>query len=112
MTLLRFSVPVFCLDFGYLEYVAIKSHPLTITNTGHTSISFTAGSAALEGSGFSTNIPERVKAFPPGEHLEFSITFDPASIKMEEGEASGVLHFNVSCILMHNYGGSRPDDHF
>lgn len=39
---------------------------------------------------------ERVRSLPPGESLDFNITFDPITIEQAEGEAETHLHFNVS----------------
>ncbi len=77
--------------------------PLTLTNDGHTPISFNIPHAALEGSGFSVDIMEKVRSLPPGECLDFNVTFDPTTLKVMEGEAVKLLHFNVSHIVSYTY---------
>ncbi len=74
----------------------IPMRSLYLINNGYTPISFSIPHMALEGSGFSIDLMEKVRALPPGERLDFNVTFDPTTIKMTEGKASASLHFNVS----------------
>lgn len=91
------NLPEFYLDFGYVVYGAmIPIQPLILINNGHAPISFTFHRSALEGSGFTVNLMEKVQSLPPGECLDFNVTFDPTAMKMMEGEAIKNLHFNVS----------------
>ena len=85
------------MDFGYVVYgatIPIKS--LHLSNNGCTPISFRIPHSVLQGSGFAIDIVERVRSLPPGESLDFNITFDPTTIKQTEGEAETHLNFNVS----------------
>ena len=91
------QLPEFCLDFGYVVCGSmIPIQPLILTNNGHTPISFAIPHATLEGSGFSVDIMEKVCSLPPGEWLEFNVTFDPTAIRILDGEVVKDLHFNVS----------------
>jgi hypothetical protein len=91
------SLPEFYQDFGYVVYgAAIPMQQLTLTNNGQTPISFIFHRPALEGSGFTVDLIEKVQSLPPGEWLDFNVTFDPTSICVMEGEVVKDLHFNVS----------------
>ena len=96
-TLFRVKLPEFYLDFQYVVYGAtIPMRSLYLINNGYTPISFSIPHTALEGSGFSIDLMEKVRSLPPGERIDFNITFDPTTIKMTEGKAETSLNFNVS----------------
>lgn len=77
-------------------YGSIESQLVLLTNNGYTPISFSIPHWALEGTGYSVDLIEKVRALPPGEALDFNVTFDPTVTKKTEGKSMGVLHFNVS----------------
>ena len=100
---LRLNLPEFYQDFGYVVYGAmIPIRTLSLANNGHTPISFTFPRSTLEGSGFAVDLMEKVQCLPPGERLDFNVTFDPTTIKRMEGEVVKDLHFNVSQGFLQN----------
>ena len=92
----RMSFPPYVLDFGFVEYGSIKTHIITVTNNGHVPISFPSGREALHLTGFKCDMPEKVRALPPGEKLEVMVRFDPSMLVVKDGEATASLFFNVS----------------
>ena len=87
-----------------MVYGQVVSHPITLTNIGHTSVSFATAHNALERTGFSVDLGERVRSLPGApdfEKLDFAVRFDPAAIRCLEGHAEALLPFNVSCTAGH-----------
>ena len=78
---------------------SIPTRTVTLVNNGHSPVSFTIPHSALEGSGFSVVMMEKVRSLPPEETLDIEVTFDPTLIKLTEGKAKAPLHFNVSRFL-------------
>ena len=96
MHIYRPLLPEFHLDFGYAVYGLVVSRTVTLSNAGHCPVSFTTAHRVLEGSGYSIDLGEKIRALPPGESLEFTVRFDPAAIKCTRGIVTTVLPFNVS----------------
>ena len=95
---LRVTLPAYQLDFGYVVYGLVVSHPLILTNVGHCPVSFTTFHRSLEGTGFSVDLGERVRSLPgepEPEGIEFSVRFDPAAVQCAEGRVEATLPFNV-----------------
>ncbi len=90
------GLPRFHLDFGYVVYGMVASRTFHLTNVGHIPVSFTTPHKLLRGSGFSVDLGEKVKALPPDETLDFTVTFDPAAIKCSNGKRLIEVFFNVS----------------
>ena len=99
MNILYFCRPVlpeFLLDFGYVVYGLVVSRTITLSNVGHCPVSFSTAHRALEGTGYSIDLGEKIRALPSSECLDFTVRFDPAAIKCTKGKVSTVLPFNVS----------------
>ena len=95
---LRVTLPAYQLDFGYVVYGLVVSHPLILTNVGHCPVSFTTFHRSLEGTGFSVDLGERVRSLPgepEPEGIEFCVRFDPAAVQCAEGRVEATLPFNV-----------------
>ena len=98
----RPELPPFLLDFGYVVYGRVDYRSVTLTNVSHPLISFTTTHGSLHNTGFSVDIGERVKNLPgapDNESIEFSVKFDPASVRCSLGKVEAQLPFNVSIIL-------------
>ena len=80
---------------------SVPTRSLSLINTGHTSISFVIPRNALEGSGFTVDMMEKVHSLPPQERLPLIISFDPVLISLTDGKASTNLNFNVSHVHVH-----------
>ena len=106
---LRATLPAFQLDFGYVVYGLVVSHPLTLTNVGHCPVSFTTSHRSLEGTGFSVDLGDRVRSLP-GEPepvgIEFSVRFDPAAVHCPEGRVENTLPFNVRTFERNKIAGA------
>lgn len=74
----------------------VASRTFHLTNVGHIPVSFTTPHKLLQHSGFSVDLGEKVKALPPYESLDFTVTFDPAAIKCSNGKRLIEVPFNVS----------------
>lgn len=94
----RPELPNFHLDFGFVVYGMVVSRTLHLTNVGHCPVSFTTAHRQLQDSGFTVNLGDKIRALPPRENLEFTVTFDPAAIRCPEGKITTVLPFNVCSI--------------
>lgn len=92
----RPSLPEFDLDFSHVVYSQVVSRTVTLTNTGYSPVSFTTAHSALEHTGFSLDLGERIHSLPEFESLEFTVRFDPAAIRCPEGHVEARLPFNVS----------------
>ena len=89
-------LPEFLLDFGYVVYGLVVSRTITLSNVGHCSVSFSTAHKTLEGTGYSIDLGEKIRALPSNECLDFTVRFDPAAIKCTKGKVSTLLPFNVS----------------
>lgn len=89
-------LPEFHLDFGYVVYGLVVSRTVTLSNAGHSPVSFTTAHQVLEGSGYSIDLGDKIRALPPCESLEFTVRFDPTAIKCTMGKVTTILPFNVS----------------
>ena len=69
------------------------SQELTITNNGFFPVSFSVDRSVIVSSGFFLGL-DRVRSLPPGETLNFVVTFDPKSV--DQGLHSAIVPFNVS----------------
>ena len=94
--LCRPVLPEFLLDFGYVVYGLVVSRTITLSNVGHCPVSFSTAHKALEGTGYSIDLGEKIRALPSSECLDFMVRFDPTAIKCTKGKVSTVLPFNVS----------------
>lgn len=96
----RPNLPEYVLDFGYVVYGLVVSRTVTLSNIGHCPVSFTTAHKVLEGTGYSIDLGERIRALPSSECLDFTVRFDPATIKCTMGEVTAVLPFKVckNCI--------------
>ena len=83
------------LDFGHVVAGNMCSQELTITNNGFFPVSFSVDRSVIVSSGFFLGL-DRVRSLPPGETLNFVVTFDPKSV--EQGLHSAIVPFNVSSI--------------
>ena len=98
----RPSLPEFNLDFGYVVYGLVVSKLVLLTNIGHCPVSFTTAHTALERTGFSVDLGDRIRSLPGDpdyESIEFTVRFDPAAIRCPEGQVQALLPFNVSSTL-------------
>ena len=96
LTFCRPVLPEFLLDFGYIVYGLVVSRTITLSNVGHCPVSFSTAHRALEGTGYSIDLGEKIRALPSNECLDFTVRFDPAAIKCTKGKVSTLLPFNVS----------------
>ena len=99
----RPELPDFHLDFGFVVYGMVVSRTLHLTNVGHCPVSFTTAHRQLQDSGFTVDLGDKIRALPPREKLEFTVTFDPAAIKCPKGKTTTVLPFNVGPMCMEFY---------
>ena len=106
--LCRPVLPEFHLDFGYVVYGLVVSRTITLSNIGHCPVTFTTAYKALEGTGYSIDLGEKVRALPSLECLDFTVRFDPASVKCTKGKVSTLLPFNVRKCGMLNTRYTRP----
>ena len=91
------------MDFGYVVYGLVAMRTAILANTGHCPVSFTTAHAALEGTGFSVDLGDKVRSLPGApdfEVLEFVVRFDPAAVKCSDGPVEAVLPFNVRLELL------------
>lgn len=102
----RPTLPEFHLDFGYMVYGLVASKTVTLTNTGWCPVSFATAHTALQGTGFSVDLGDKVRSLPGApdfEELEFVVRFDPASIKYSDGPVEALLPFNVTLCISFIY---------
>ena len=91
-----------------MVYGLVVSRTITLTNVGHSPVSFTTAHRSLAGTGFSVDLGEKVRSLPGApdpEALEFTIRFDPAAILCPEGHVETGVPFNVSAF------GSKKKKH-
>lgn len=72
------------------------SRTIALSNVGHCPVSFGTAHKVLEGTGYSIDLGEKIRALPLNECLDFTVRFDPAAIKCTMGKVTTVLPFNVS----------------
>lgn len=94
----RPALPEFHLDFGFVVYGLVVSQTITLSNIGHCPVTFTTAHKALEATGYSMDLGEKIRALPSNEYLDFTVRFDPAAVKCTKGKASTVVPFNVSML--------------
>ena len=87
-------LPEYHLDFGHIVYGLVASQTVCLTNPGPFPVSFSPSHSALSGTGFSVDIDKRIKGLPPDGLLEFTVTFDPASVH-SYGNVEAKLPFQV-----------------
>ena len=74
---------------------------MTLTNAGFCPVSFTTAHQIIEGTGFSIDLGDKIKALPPHESIGCTVRFDP--IKCEPGSTCTVLPFNVSEVKLRSW---------
>lgn len=92
-------IPEFLLDFGHTVYGLVTSNAVTLRNIGHTAVSFSTQRSALQNTGFSVDLGDKVKSLPGApefESLQFNVRFDPASARCAEGHIEAKLPVDVS----------------
>lgn len=87
-------LPEYHLDFGHIVYGLVASQTVCLANPGPFSISFSPSHSALSGTGFSVDVDKRIKGLPPDGVIEFTVTFDPASVH-SYGNVEAKLPFQV-----------------
>ena len=105
--LCRPAIPDYFLDFGFVVYGNVLRRSMFLVNTGHCPINISVNKKALVGSGFSADATDKIKALPEGEKVNFTVTFDPASINCPTREIMANLPFKViystyTCTCMHS----------
>ena len=105
--LCRPAIPDYFLDFGFVVYGNVLRRSMFLANTGHCPINISVNKKALVGSGFSADATDKIKALPEGEKVNFTVTFDPASINCPTREIMANLPFKViystyTCTCMHS----------
>ena len=89
------------------------SFPVKLSNIGYCPVSFATAHSALQNTGFSVDLGDRIKALPGApdfESLDFVVRFDPASANCGEGLVEAQLPFSVRnnqsyihCTYIHTY---------
>ncbi|KAM9376112.1 hydrocephalus-inducing protein-like [Pholidichthys leucotaenia] len=92
---LRFQLPEYVLDFGYVIASSVVSHIVNVTNTGSVPVSFGANCKCLAGTGFTAEF-ERVKNLPCKETRTFRVKFDPQSANLMSGAKSIIMPIQVA----------------
>ena len=95
LSLCRPAIPDYFLDFGFVVYGNVLRRSMFLANTGHFPINISVNKKALVGSGFSVDATDKIKALPEGERVNFTVTFDPASINCPKQEIMANLPFKV-----------------
>ncbi|KAM9376113.1 hydrocephalus-inducing protein-like [Pholidichthys leucotaenia] len=92
---LKFQLPEYVLDFGYVIASSVVSHIVNVTNTGSVPVSFGANCKCLAGTGFTAEF-ERVKNLPCKETRTFRVKFDPQSANLMSGAKSIIMPIQVA----------------
>ena len=91
----RPTFPEYLLDFGCVVSGLTVSRRIVLTNIAPSALSLTTPQSSLTNTGFSVTLDPKIKDLPPGEIIDFTVQFDPASVNSSLGYTEAMLPIQV-----------------
>ena len=88
-------------DFGFVVIGSTRKKPFRMTNVGQLPLTFAFDTKVLKSNGFNIE-PSKVNRIPPGENVQFNITYTTNKKTMSFGQTRMVVPINIKTGLMYH----------